>query len=42
MKPGEYGLFHLGELVKNNASELVNVPFAAAKPGNQAPTEPLE
>ncbi|QRG83604.1 class II glutamine amidotransferase [Vibrio diabolicus] len=41
MKPGEYGLFHLGELVKNNASELVNVPFAAAKPGNQAPTEPL-
>lgn len=37
MKPGEYGLFHLGELVKNNASELVNVPFAAAKPGNQAP-----
>ncbi|MGI3068186.1 class II glutamine amidotransferase [Vibrio alginolyticus] len=42
MKPGEYGLFHLGELVKNNVSELVNVPFAAAKPGNQAPTEPLE
>ncbi|EOX4458202.1 class II glutamine amidotransferase [Vibrio antiquarius] len=42
MKPGEYGLFHLGELVKNNASELMNVPFAAAKPGNQAPTEPLE
>ncbi|EPM6963120.1 MULTISPECIES: class II glutamine amidotransferase [Vibrio] len=42
MKPSEYGLFHLGELVKNNASELVNVPFAAAKPGNQAPTEPLE
>lgn len=42
MKPGEYGLFHLGELVKHNASELVNVPFAAAKPGNQAPTEPLE
>ncbi|HHX8638305.1 TPA: class II glutamine amidotransferase [Vibrio diabolicus] len=42
MKPGEYGLFHLGELVKNNASELVNVPFSAAKPGNQAPTEPLE
>ncbi|MCG9230589.1 class II glutamine amidotransferase [Vibrio diabolicus] len=42
MKPGEYGLFHLGELVKNNASELVNVSFAAAKPGNQAPTEPLE
>ncbi len=42
MKPGEYGLFYLGELVKNNASELVNVPFAAAKPGNQAPTEPLE
>ncbi|HHF0485120.1 class II glutamine amidotransferase [Vibrio diabolicus] len=42
MKPGEYGLFHLGELVKNNASELVNVPFAAVKPGNQAPTEPLE
>ncbi|PFG55608.1 glutamine amidotransferase [Vibrio sp. ES.051] len=42
MKPGEYGLFHLGELVENNASELANVPFAAAKPGNQAAIEPLE
>jgi len=39
MKPGEYGLFYLGELVKNNASELASVPFAAAKPVNQAPTE---
>lgn len=42
MKPGEYGLFHLGELIQNNASDLKDVPFAAPKPGNQAPTEPLE
>ncbi|MCX8939487.1 class II glutamine amidotransferase, partial [Vibrio parahaemolyticus] len=42
MKPGEYGLFHLGELIQNNASDLKDVPFAALKPSNQAPTEPLE
>ncbi|MGR5235585.1 class II glutamine amidotransferase [Vibrio alfacsensis] len=42
MKPGEYGLFHVGELVLNNAKALADVPFAAPKPGNQAPTEPLE
>ncbi|WP_404971436.1 class II glutamine amidotransferase [Vibrio campbellii] len=42
MKPGEYGLFHVGELVLNNAKALEDVPFAAPKPGNQAPTEPLE
>lgn len=42
MKPGEYGLFHLGELIQNNASDLKDVPFAAPKPGNQAPTEPLD
>jgi len=42
MKPGEYGLFHVGELVLNNAEALADVPFAEPKPGNQAPTEPLE
>ncbi|MDF2155511.1 class II glutamine amidotransferase [Vibrio sp. CAU 1672] len=42
MKPGEYGLFHVGELVLNNAEALKEVPFAAPKPGNQAPTAPLE
>ncbi len=42
MKPGEYGLFHVGEMVLNNAKALLDVPFAAPKPGNQAPTEPLE
>ncbi|MGR5444747.1 class II glutamine amidotransferase [Vibrio jasicida] len=42
MKPGEFGLFHVGELVLNNAKALEDVPFAAPKPGNQAPTEPLE
>ncbi|AXY00547.1 class II glutamine amidotransferase [Vibrio alfacsensis] len=42
MKPGEYGLFHVGEMVLNNAKALLDVPFAAPKPGNQAPTDPLE
>ncbi len=42
MKPGEYGLFHLGELVKNNANELSDVAFAPKKVASQAPTEPLE
>lgn len=42
MKPGEYGLFHVGEMVLNNAKALADVPFAAPKPGNQAPTDPLE
>ncbi|ENV3666596.1 class II glutamine amidotransferase [Vibrio vulnificus] len=42
MKPGEYGLFHFGERVSSNANLLLDVPFAAAKPSCQAPTEPLE
>lgn len=42
MKPGEYGLFHFGERIATNMEDLKDVPFAAPKPGNQAPTEPLE
>ncbi len=41
MKPGEYGIFHFGELIAGNANALEHIPFAAPKPGNQAPTEPL-
>ncbi|MCA2018168.1 class II glutamine amidotransferase [Vibrio tritonius] len=41
MKPGEFGLFHFGKRIATNQAELVNVPFAAPRPGNQAPTEPL-
>ncbi len=37
MKPGEYALFYLGEQVMSNADKLVDVPFAAAKPGDQSP-----
>jgi len=42
MKPGEFNIFHCGELVDNNTEELKDVAFAEKKPGNQAPTEPLE
>lgn len=41
MKPGEYSLFHFGELIGSNVDELLDVPFAEAKPKSQAPTEPL-
>ncbi len=41
MKPGEYGIFHFGELIASNGAALAHIPFAAAKPGNQAPSEPL-
>ncbi|WP_217532602.1 class II glutamine amidotransferase [Vibrio metschnikovii] len=41
MKPGEFNLFHLGERVATNVDQLTAVAFAQAKPGNQAPTEPL-
>jgi len=37
MKPGEFGVFYLGELMLNNADRLADVDFAEAKPGNQAP-----
>jgi glutamine amidotransferase len=42
MKPGEFNLFHFGELLESNVDQLAGVPFAPPKPGNQAPTEPLE
>lgn len=42
MKPGEYNVFHQGELIDTNQCQLADVPFAEAKPGSQAPTEPLE
>ena len=41
MKPGEFNLFHFGELVLSNSEQLKDVPYAAAKPASQAPTEPL-
>ncbi|CCN34504.1 glutamine amidotransferase class-II [Vibrio nigripulchritudo SO65] len=42
MKPGEYNIFHFGELIDGNHDALVHVPYAEAKPRCQAPTEPLE
>ncbi len=42
MKPGEFSIFHMGELLDSNSEQLKEVPFAEKKPGNQAPTEPLE
>jgi glutamine amidotransferase len=41
MKPGEFNLFHFGELVASNVDELKDVDFAEAKPASQAPIEPL-
>ncbi|WP_375751060.1 class II glutamine amidotransferase [Vibrio sp. HN007] len=41
MKPGEFNLFKCGELIGSNSEQLVDVPHAPPKPGNQAPTEPL-
>ncbi|MDN3682685.1 class II glutamine amidotransferase [Vibrio tapetis subsp. quintayensis] len=41
MKPGEYSVFHCGELTLGNAEQLVDVAFAAPKPASQAPTEAL-
>lgn len=37
MKPGEYNLFYFGEVVESNHNELEHIPYAEAKPGNQAP-----
>ncbi|BDU36487.1 class II glutamine amidotransferase [Vibrio nigripulchritudo] len=42
MKPGEYNIFHFGELIDGNHDALEHVPYAEAKPRCQAPTEPLE
>ncbi len=41
MKPGEYGVFYLGERIASNTNALSHIDYAEAKPGNQAPTEPL-
>jgi len=41
MKPGEYALFHSGELIGNNHKELEDVAYAPKKVASQAPTEPL-
>ncbi|SHO58559.1 class II glutamine amidotransferase [Vibrio quintilis] len=38
MKPGEYSVFHGGELIESNTALLKDVSFAEAKPGCQAPT----
>ena len=42
MKPGEFGIFHFGELIDGNADELADVAYAPKKVASQAPTEPLE
>lgn len=42
MKPGEFNLFHFGDVIDCNKESLTDVPYAEAKPGNQAPTQPLE
>lgn len=42
MKPGEFSLFHRGELADSNSGDLKDVPFAEAKPRCQAPGGPLE
>jgi glutamine amidotransferase len=42
MKPGEFGIFHFGELIDGNAAELADVAYAPKKVESQAPTEPLE
>jgi predicted glutamine amidotransferase len=41
MKPGEFNLFHFGELVKTNSHHLEHVAYAEKKPTSQAPSEPL-
>ena len=41
MKPGEYALFHFGELIGNNHKALEDVAYAPKKVASQAPTEPL-
>jgi glutamine amidotransferase len=41
MKPGEYALFHFGELIGNNHKALKEVAYAPKNIASQAPTEPL-
>ncbi|MBM7038184.1 class II glutamine amidotransferase [Vibrio ulleungensis] len=38
LKPGEYALFYHGEKISGNSEQLLDVDFAEAKPGNQAPS----
>lgn len=42
MKPGEYNLFHFGEVIDCNKDELKGIAYAEAKPKSQAPIEPLD
>ncbi|NOI66628.1 class II glutamine amidotransferase [Vibrio sp. 99-8-1] len=42
MKPGEYNLFHFGEVIDCNKESLQHIEYAEAKPKSQAPTAPLE
>lgn len=42
MKPGEYNLFHCGELIATNVEQLGDVEFVPGKPGDQSPKAPLE
>jgi len=41
MKPGEFALFHFGELIESNHQALADVAYAPKKVASQAPTEPL-
>jgi glutamine amidotransferase len=41
MKPGEYNVFHYGELLSTNRDALQQVPFAEDKPGDQSPVTSL-
>ncbi|USD65933.1 class II glutamine amidotransferase [Vibrio sp. SCSIO 43136] len=41
MKPGEYCLFHFGELIECNHEELAHVAYPPKKVKSQAPTQPL-
>ncbi|EKO3918081.1 class II glutamine amidotransferase [Vibrio fluvialis] len=42
MKPGEYNLFHFGELIDSNVGMLNDIEFVPGRPGDQAPKAPLE
>ncbi|EKO3449945.1 class II glutamine amidotransferase [Vibrio fluvialis] len=42
MKPGEYNLFHFGELIDSNVGMLNDIEFVLGRPGDQSPKAPLE
>ncbi|EKO3418238.1 class II glutamine amidotransferase [Vibrio fluvialis] len=42
MKPGEYNLFHFGELIDSNVGILNDIEFVPGRPGDQSPKAPLE